>query len=137
MSFEIKVVTFTSGDKQLKYKYSANFEISVIDSTIRRYFNLRKDDYYLDDTSDHSLINLELLKYLSSEGKVLIKLGNDFDSFANIYSSSTHLLSDIEQIPLLNNKESLSFSTNNKKIFFDLSSESSTSKNDHKRNNVH
>jgi hypothetical protein len=70
----MKIMSFYFGDQNTKYKFPSNLDPTLIDKTLREYFNISNDtEYHLFDMEDSSLINISTIHYLSNDSKILIK----------------------------------------------------------------
>jgi len=89
MAADMKIIKFYLGDKDLKYEFPFNSDSSLIDQTLREYFNISEDsEYYLFDMQDSTLINISSLHHLNNESKISIKIKNTENSLTSTYSNT-------------------------------------------------
>jgi hypothetical protein len=77
MAAGLKLIKFSFGEQEIKYKFPCNASTDAIDSYLRRAFHFSNDiQYFLIDNKDGSHIDISSLCYLVDGSNISIKVEN-------------------------------------------------------------
>lgn len=84
----MKVMNFLLGTEKLKYKFPSDASVNLIDSALRREFNLLRDiNYSLIDMNDNAVVDLSSLIYLDDQSNIIINIKDMNKSINNSISA--------------------------------------------------
>ncbi len=88
ITYRMKVMNFLLGTEKLKYKFPSDAYVNLIDSALRREFNLSRDiNYSLIDMKDNAVVDLSSLIYLDDQSNIFINIKDMNKSINNSISA--------------------------------------------------